>query len=122
VIHIASHSFTPVLHGLVRHADVAWLYDPRRAREASLTRRWMAQLAQRAPDLQLRRNYPYQGRGDGLATLLRKRFSGDDYAGIELEVNQRHAEQGGAHWARLRTDLIESLAAALADDRSCSTG
>src|SRR6187399_2672421 len=35
VIHIASHSFTPVLHGVARRADVAWLYDPKRGREAS---------------------------------------------------------------------------------------
>ena len=71
VVHIASHSFTPVLNGDVRRADVAWLYDPRRHGESALAQRWMVQLAQRAPDLRLRRNYPYQGRGDGLTALLR---------------------------------------------------
>jgi predicted N-formylglutamate amidohydrolase len=113
VIHIASHSFTPVLHGVTRRADVAWLYDPRRRGEAALAQRWMAELAQRAPDLRLRRNYPYQGRGDGLASLLRQRFGGDAYVGIELEVNQRFVAQGGAAWAALRADLVASLAAAL---------
>jgi predicted N-formylglutamate amidohydrolase len=114
VIHIASHSFTPVLSGVVRRADVAWLYDPRRDREAALAQRWMAQLARLRPDLRLRRNYPYQGRGDGLTALLRKRFSGESYLGIELEVNQRFVVQGGAAWAALRRDLIQSFAAALA--------
>ena len=114
VVHIASHSFTPVLHGVLRRADVAWLYDPRRHGESALAQRWMAQLAQRAPYLQLRRNYPYQGRGDGLTALLRKRFEGEAYRGIELEVNQRFVAQGGAAWRALRRDLVASLSAALA--------
>jgi predicted N-formylglutamate amidohydrolase len=114
VIHIACHSFTPELHGVVRQADVAWLYDPRRSTEVSLARGWMAELAQRAPDLRLRRNYPYQGKGDGLTALLRKRFGNDIYAGIELEVNQRFALQGGAAWAQLRGSLTASLGAVLA--------
>ncbi|HEY8707435.1 MAG TPA: N-formylglutamate amidohydrolase [Burkholderiaceae bacterium] len=119
VIHIASHSFTPVLDGAVRHADVAWLYDPRRAAESALSRRWLAACAQRAPALMLRRNYPYRGRGDGLTALLRKAFADDVYVGIELEVNQRFVAQGGAPWDALRADLVESLAAALAAERPC---
>jgi predicted N-formylglutamate amidohydrolase len=119
VVHVASHSFTPVLDGTVRRADVGWLYDPRRPAEAALARRWLAELAHRAPGLQLRRNYPYQGRGDGLASLLRKRFAGEAYVGLELEVNQRFAlgtAPGDAQaWNRLRRHLTESLAAALAD-------
>ena len=113
VVHVASHSFTPLLAGVERRADVAWLYDPRRAGEAALARRWMAELARRAPALRLRRNYPYQGRGDGLTALLRKRFAEPAYIGIELEVNQRFAQAGGAPWAALRSDLVASLAATL---------
>jgi predicted N-formylglutamate amidohydrolase len=113
VIHIASHSFTPVFGGIVRRADVAWLYDPRRPGETLLARRWQAALAQRAPGLRLRRNYPYQGRGDGLASQLRKRHPDAAYVGIELEVNQRFVLQGGAPWETLRSDLVESLEAAL---------
>ena len=114
VIHIASHSFTPVMDGVTRLADVAWLYDPRRTRESALVKRWMAQLSRCDPRLRLRRNYPYQGRDDGLASTLRRRFTGDAYVGIELEVNQRYVEQGGAAWRALRGALLESLAAALA--------
>lgn len=113
VVHVASHSFTPVLDGQPRRADVAWLYDPRRAGEALLARRWMQALDQRCPGLQLRRNYPYQGRSDGLAALLRKRYSGAAYVGIELEVNQRFVQRAGAPWRELRAALVESLAAAL---------
>lgn len=118
VIHIASHSFTPVLNGVVRRADVAWLYDPKRAGESTLARRWMAEFARRAPGLRLRRNYPYQGNGDGLGTLLRRRFSAAAYVSIELEVNQRFVEQGGAPWDALRSGLVESLAAALSAEQS----
>lgn len=113
VIHIASHSFTPVLNGVVRRADVAWLYDPRRAHESALARRWQAELAHLAPDLRLRRNYPYQGRSDGLASALRKHHPDEAYAGIEIEVNQRFVQHGGVRWATLRSELVESLAAAL---------
>jgi hypothetical protein len=44
---------------------------------------------------------------------LRKRHSDAAYAGIELEVNQRFVLQGGAPWESLRSDLVESLEAAL---------
>ncbi len=110
VLHVASHSFTPVLGEAVRRADVAWLYDPRRPAESELAARWLAALAHRAPSLRLRRNYPYQGRADGLAALLRKRFSDSAYAGIELEVNQAFVAQGGVSWVRLRSNLIDALA------------
>jgi predicted N-formylglutamate amidohydrolase len=114
VIHIASHSFTPVLAGQVRAADVAWLYDPRRAGEVALALRWQAALRPLAPKLRLRRNYPYQGKGDGLTALLRKRHPADVYVGLELELNQRFVEQGGVAWPALRGAVIASLRAALA--------
>ena len=109
VLHVASHSFTPELGGVVRQADIAWLYDPRRAGEAALASRWLAALRQRRPDLKLRRNYPYEGKGDGLTALLRKRHPAEAYVGIELEVNQRFAAAGGAAWAALRTDIVLAL-------------
>ena len=114
VLHIASHSFTQVLDGVVRAVDVAVLYDPKRAAEAALATRWLGQLAQRAPALRLRRNHPYRGSGDGLTAALRKRHREPDYVGLELEVNQRFVENGGPAWDRLRTDVIEALRTALA--------
>lgn len=117
VLHVASHSFTPVLDETMRRADVACLYDPRRPAESALAGRWLTALALRAPSLRLRRNYPYRGHGDGLAALLRKRFPEAAYAGIELEVNQAFVAQGGAPWVRLRSDLIDALAEARAATR-----
>ena len=117
VLHVAAHSFTPVLDEAMRRADVACLYDPRRPAESDLAGRWLSALARRAPSLRLRRNYPYQGRSDGLAALLRKRFADAAYAGIELEVNQAFVAQGGAPWERLRSDLIDALAEARAATR-----
>lgn len=109
VMHIAAHSFTPEMNGVLRQADVAWLYDPGRAGEGAAARRWHQALAQRRPDLRLRRNYPYQGKSDGLASLLRKRHAPAQYVGIELEVNQRWVAEGGMRWARLRADIIGAL-------------
>jgi hypothetical protein len=96
---------------------VAWLYDPARAGEMALAATWLAQFAQRAPGLRLRRNYPYQGRGDGLTALLRKRHADDAYVGIELEVNQRFFAAGGAPWEALQGQLADSLGEALAESR-----
>lgn len=110
VLHVASHSFTPVLDEAVRRADVACLYDPRRPADSALAGRWLAVFARRATGLRLRRNYPYQGHGDGLAALLRKRFPNAAYTGIELEVNQSFVARGGAPWVRLRCALIDALA------------
>lgn len=109
VLHVGSHSFTPVLDGVARRADVAWLYDPRRPAESRLAAAWMEAFARRAPQLRLRRNYPYRGRGDGLTALLRRRHPDDAYAGIELEVNQAIVAAGGAPWRALRSMLVDAL-------------
>jgi predicted N-formylglutamate amidohydrolase len=113
VLHVSSHSFTPVLDGEVRQADVSLLYDPRRERERALAARWKAAILERQPGLRVRFNYPYAGRADGLTTALRRLFPDERYAGIELEVNQCFPLAGGRDWATLRRVLSESLVAAL---------
>lgn len=85
VRHIAVHSFTPVLNGQVRHADIGLLYDPGRETERILCLRWQSLLAARG--WRVRRNYPYRGNADGHTTALRRRF-GPGYAGVEVELNQ----------------------------------
>jgi predicted N-formylglutamate amidohydrolase len=115
VVHVASHSFTPLWEGAVRRVDVAWLYDPRRPGESDVVNRWISAMASRAPDLTLRRNHPYRGRSDGLTALLRKRHPDEAYAGIEIEVNQRFIERGGAAWKRLQSDLEATLVGIAAD-------
>jgi len=96
----------------VRRADVGLLYDPGRRGEVQLCARWKAALANMAPELRVRRNYPYAGRGDGLTCYLRKRFSPGVYVGIELEVNQKIVFAAGRRWTALRGMLIDSLLAA----------
>lgn len=114
VVHVASHSFTPELDGHVRTADVGLLYDPRRPGEVRLAGHWKAALAEVAPQLRVRRNYPYLGKGDGLTAHLRGAFGRRAYVGIELEFNQAIVLAGAAQFAALRRALVASLRLALA--------
>ena len=114
VIHVSSHSFTPALNGKVRGADVGLLYDPARPGEAALCARWKSSLAAIAPQLRVRRNYPYAGNADGLTRDLRRRHPPRAYIGIELEVNQGIVLGARRRWTELRGALIASLRAACA--------
>jgi predicted N-formylglutamate amidohydrolase len=114
VIHLSSHSFTPVLDGEVRKADIGLLYEPARDGERELCLRWQAALKIVAPEQRVRRNYPYTGNSDGFTAYLRKCFAENDYAGIELEINQQQVAAGGKAWRKLREQLIASLQEALA--------
>ena len=88
VIHLGIHSFTPVLNGIERDADVGILYDPSRPAEAQIAENLIKSIKERAPWLKIRKNYPYLGKSDGLTTTLRQKF-GPSYAGIEIEINQK---------------------------------
>lgn len=118
VIHLSSHSFSSELDGKVRDADIGLLYDPARPGEADLCERWKASLEACAPDLTVRRNYPYAGKGDGLTTWFRRRLPPHAYVGIELEVNQKHVVRAGRHWTAMRKVIVESLCRALASHRA----
>jgi predicted N-formylglutamate amidohydrolase len=114
VIHISSHSFTAELDGKVRRADVGLLYHPGRPGETLLCARWKASLAAFVPELRVRRNYPYAGKGDGLTAHLRRCFSPGAYVGIELEINQNIVHAAGGRWTALRGVLVDSLRTACA--------
>jgi len=88
VIHLGIHSFTPVLNGIERIADVGILYDPSRPAETRIADILIKNIHERAPWLRVRRNYPYFGKTDGLTTTLRQKF-GTAYAGLEIEINQK---------------------------------
>lgn len=113
VIHVSVHSFTPVLDGEVRTADVGILYDPARRGEAALAKAWQAGLQALDASLRVRRNYPYRGTADGFTTHLRRRFPADAYLGIELEMNQAQVLNGAKHWAELQVLISTSLRAQL---------
>lgn len=112
VVHIASHSFTPVFRGVRRHCDVGWLYDPSRNLEKAFCLEWMRGMAADDDRLVLRRNVPYRGVADGLTTAFRKRF-GENYLGVELEVSQRFVLQEGAAHQAVTQALAATLVTAL---------
>jgi predicted N-formylglutamate amidohydrolase len=114
VVHIGSHSFTPVLDGRKRTADIGLLYDPARLREASLCARWREALLRRSPQWTVRRNYPYAGKNDGLTTALRRRYPPSRYLGIELEINQMHPLGRAGSWRSMQRTVIAALSEALA--------
>lgn len=95
VLHLSSHSFTPVLGDEVRNADVGILYDSKRPLEKALAHALQDEL-RAVSDLRVRRNYPYNGASDGFTTYLRRCFPGDKYAGIELEMCQALAPRAYA--------------------------
>ncbi len=115
VIHLSSHSFTPVLDGKIRNADISLLYDPARSGEAELCQSWQTRLKALAPALRVRRNYPYTGKSDGLTAYLRRRFPADAYVGIELEINQKHVFGGGRAWRAIRSQVIEAMRLAMTE-------
>ncbi len=116
VLHVAVHSFTPVLHGTRRNCDVGLLYDPQRRPETRFCLDWQAHLRRGTPRLRVRRNYPYRGSDDGLTTAMRRRFGPRRYCGIELEINQEWwLAQAPRAWAMLRRRILDSLRAALAE-------
>jgi predicted N-formylglutamate amidohydrolase len=91
VFHVSVHSFTPVLNGKIRNTDIGLLYNPAHYREKEIASRWRSILQERHPYLKVRFNYPYLGKTDGHVAPLRQRF-GKAYSGIELELNNKYAE------------------------------
>lgn len=89
VMHISVHSFTPILNGIERNCDIGLLYDSSRRAEKDFCSAWKMELKTHSSyNLNVRYNYPYLGKADGFTTFLRKKF-GEDYLGIELEMNQK---------------------------------
>ncbi|HEY5673207.1 MAG TPA: N-formylglutamate amidohydrolase [Malonomonas sp.] len=109
VVHLSVHSFTPILHGQVRNAELGLLYDPARVQERLFCQDWRLLLKQQQPTLRVRCNYPYRGTADGLVRVLRGQFSPQDYLGIELEVNQGLLADKKSFPAEVQTALLETL-------------
>lgn len=106
-LHISVHTFSPVLNGQRRNADIGLLYDPSRPLEKSLCINWQKAIISQGHEMIVRRNYPYSGVSDGLVTHLRKLFPPDRYVGIELEINQKLIEHQTGRY-RLLFDTLES--------------
>ena len=107
------HSFTPVLRGDVRRADVGLMYDPARRSEAALCARWLQALREEAPRLRVRRNYPYRGTADGFQPHLRRLLGRARFTAVEIEINQKHLRAPGPRRERLLGLLGRTLVSAL---------
>jgi len=116
VLHVAVHSFAPVLRGRERGIDVGILYDPARRAERELCAGWARILRASALDWAVRRNAPYRGVSDGLTRALRRRFSDTCYAGVELEVSQRLLHPDGPRARAAARCLAASLRCLLAGE------
>lgn len=89
ILHLAVHSFTPVLAGKVRKTDIGLLFDPARKYEALFCHTWRSMLCRTGSDLAIHLNSPYKGTSDGFPTYLRTQYPPSKYIGIELEINNR---------------------------------
>lgn len=107
VLHVSVHTFSPLFEGEERHCDIGLLYDPARKLEQSFCSEWAKQLERANSALIIRKNYPYVGKSDGFATYLRKMYPEEKYAGIELEVNQKHAVS--RDWPSIQQLISQSL-------------
>lgn len=109
VLHLAIHSFTPELKGTVRNCDIGLMYDPSRDAERTFCHHWQETLKRLAPDLRVRRNYPYRGVSDGLVPALRRQFPAARYIGLQVEINQRFPFGDREAWKRLQKIVVESF-------------
>lgn len=114
VVHVACHSFTPVLDGVVRRVDIGLLFDPRRSFERRVVTRLRRELEARLPGVRIRLNQPYRGISDGLTTATRRGLADRVYAGIELELNQAVAARPSRERVRWFVAITEALAETLA--------
>ena len=105
MLHLSVHSFTPAIDGRVRNADVGLLYDPARTAERRVCQQLQRALQSAHPELRVRRNYPYRGTADGFTTYLRRLFPDKQYAGIEIEINQRYPFGEQRAWHQLQSSL-----------------
>ncbi|MEN9835537.1 MAG: hypothetical protein RL011_1730 [Pseudomonadota bacterium] len=116
VLHIGVHSFTPVLNGDERNADIGILYDPKRLPERTVANELVGAIktqVELAPhQWRVRKNYPYHGAADGFTTALRRQFDQRDYSGIELELNQAlvRTASGRRHMIGLLSQAIKLMA------------
>ncbi len=106
ILHLSIHTFTPVLEGKERLAEIGLLYDPGCPQELALAKAWKEKLHAKVPECRIRLNYPYQGKSDGHTSSLRKKF-GSRYLGIEVEMNQAWlTTQTPAKVARLLAETL----------------
>jgi predicted N-formylglutamate amidohydrolase len=109
VLHLSVHTFTPVFNNQERLVDIGILFDPQRSFEKSVAENLLDSLQRSIPTYRIMANEPYQGVDDGFTTYLRTRFLDEEYAGIEIEINQKLANS--ADLEKIVTSLQQALLA-----------
>ncbi|HKL54465.1 MAG TPA: N-formylglutamate amidohydrolase [Wenzhouxiangellaceae bacterium] len=109
IIHIACHSFAPVLGDKTRNTDIGLLYDPSRPIETQYCRTLGKALRAALPDLTIHMNQPYQGVSNGMGQQHRRDYDDNELITLELEINQRLTGQVAL--------LAESIARAVKVER-----
>lgn len=112
LVHLACHSFTPILDGKRRNAEIGLLYDPGRAGEQALARRIASAIGILQPALRIRMNYPYRGTANGMGQQHRRWFSETRLRTLELEINTDLLER--SDWSGVRESVVEACAHAVA--------
>lgn len=89
LLHISVHSFIPVWKEKKRKTEIGLLFNPHRKNEKIFCQEWRKAMHELFPQLIIHLNRPYRGNTDGFTESLRQIYSGKNYLGIELEINQK---------------------------------
>lgn len=106
-LHLACHSFTPILDGGERRTDIGVLFDPSHPPEARWCRGLIEHLRDELPTLRIHANQPYRGTSSGLGQYHRLKFSPDKLLTVELEVSMGLLSR--PDWPRLQSRLLTCL-------------
>jgi len=120
LLQMSIHTFTPELNGEVRDVDIGVLFDPAREWEAEFAAQLMAAFERDFPELRVRANVPYPGVMDGSITWLRGQTTGEQFAGIELEVNQALVFNRAWRWRTLHKRIAQTMADTIRSARTFS--
>jgi predicted N-formylglutamate amidohydrolase len=109
VLHLSIHSFTPVLNTIERNCDFGLLFDSRIPLDKKISSFLKDAILTKTDEFKVRYNYPYLGKMDGFTTYLRKQFP-ENYVGIEIEINQKYAEDNNNKMI-LKNVLFDAISA-----------
>lgn len=106
-LHLSIHTFTPQLNNVKRKTDIGLLFDPIRKFESDCCNYLREVLSLTLPSFKIDFNQPYAGVDDGFTTYLRTKFVDEDYAGIEIEINQKYSSEDDQ--VKISASLNEAL-------------
>ncbi len=89
VVHLSIHTFAPAQNEKIYLTDVGLVFNPNRTLENTLAEKIIPALKKEVPTLRMELHEPYQGIEDSFLQYLRTRFSEEEYAGIEIAINQK---------------------------------